>query len=531
MNRALVALSFCIVAFGQPAWIGGFGLIASGLGFALFWLAMLSFQSPRERFWLSVIWFTSVQGVQLSWMTTLDYMGPLILVVFAFLIIAMGVQFGLLSFLIQKPITLSRALAIAGSWTLFEWMRLFFLCGFTWNPVGLALADSSYALQFASLFGVFGLSFWVILVNIAGLTVFLEKSGKAFALWAVLALSPYLYGFLQQTWVDAYVPVKKTLNVALIQTGLFPEQKDFLHHAPHAYIAPTVQLERIFHVLDTGRQIDLVLFPEAALPMGAHMAGYDLQEVKKFFEEEDLPPLQLPYALYRRGWKVCNAFVMQALANHFHCHVIIGLDDADGNKKYNAAFHFQPDNLPYARYEKRVLAPIAEYVPLRQWHRFSQFVARQFGIYSSFTPGQEAKIFQTVLPTGVSICLEETFGHLIRELRHKGAELFVNLTNDVWFPRSRLPQQHFDHGRVRAAENGVCILRACNTGVTGAIDCFGRPLKQLPVSETEASVLYVSLPVRSYSTLYTWWGDGAILAISLGGLLFHLRVVRKSCRK
>lgn len=528
MNIALIVVSFLLVALGQPAWVRGFGVLAAAFGFALFWRAMLSFPSKRDRFLLSMGWFACVQGVQLSWMATMDYMGPLILAVYLFLILGMGAQFALLSFFFDRPINGLRVLSIAGCWAIFEWLRLFFICGFTWNPIGLALVDSPYSLQFAAVWGIFGLSFWVIVVNLAALQALIEKSTKKIAIWGAMALLPYAFGLVHQKWVETYVPTSGTLNVALVQTGLFPEQKEFLSGSPDDYIQPLDQWARILNVLDETKRVDLIVLPEAALPLGAHGAGYTLESVKKYFDESDFPPLKTPYAHYDwRGWKVSNAFLVQALANRFKSHVILGLDDADFNGKYNAAFHFRPDDLPYERYEKRILAPIAEYVPMRQWRRFARFVAEQFGIYSSFNAGTKVKIFHATFPIGVSICLEETFSNLTRELRTKGAELFVNLTNDVWFPGSKLPRQHFDHGRVRAAENGVYILRACNTGITGVIDCFGNPLDQLPVSEERASALYISLPIRSFATLYTWWGDSAILGISVAGILLHFLFQKK----
>ena len=522
MNAILIFVSFFLVAFGQPAWIRGCGVLAAAFGFALFWKVILTYPRPRDRFLYSLVWFAAVQGVQLSWMTTMDYMGPLILGMYAFLILAMGVQFGLLSFFLTYPMPLLRSLAMAGCWVIFEWVRLFFLCGFTWNPIGLSLTDSPYSLQFASVWGIFGLSFWVVLVNLAALAALIEKSTKKIAIWASLALFPYAFGFLQQNYVESNVPVSGTLDVALVQTALFPEQKDYSHESPNDYVLPHDQWERIFSVLDLDRKVDLVVLPEAALPLGAHRIGYDLGTAMKYFHPQHFPALERPDAQFRRGaWRVSNSFLLQALANQLGASVIVGLDDQDFTGNYNAAFHYRAKNLPPERYEKRVLVPIGEYVPLRYWSALAQFIGEQFGIYSSFDQGKEVKIFNAKFPVGVSICLEETFSNLTRELRREGAELFVNLTNDIWFPSSKLPRQHFDHGRVRAAENGVSILRACNTGITGWVDCFGRPSAQLPISETETSVLYLTLPVRSYATLYTWWGDEAILGISLGSILFY----------
>src|SRR5690606_7142325 len=144
---------FLIVAFGQPAWIRGFGVLAGAFGFALFWHAMLSFPKKRDRFLLSMGWFAAVQGVQLSWMATVDDMGALIWVVYLFLILGVDGQFGVLSLFFNRPLDRFSIWALAGCWAIFEWLRLFFLCGCSWNPTGLAFADTPYSLQFASVWG------------------------------------------------------------------------------------------------------------------------------------------------------------------------------------------------------------------------------------------------------------------------------------------------------------------------------------------------------------------------------------------
>ena len=104
----------------------------------------------------------------------------------------------------------------------------------------------------------------------------------------------------------------------------------------------------------------------------------------------------------------------------------------------------------------------------------------------------------------------------------KGAEMFVNISNDVWFPCSRLARQHFDHGIVRAVENGVPSIRACNTGITGGVDCFGRVLAVQ--QEQERGALEIKVPLNTFPTLYRLWGDGAILIPSA---LFALLLFRK----
>ncbi|MBU6383100.1 MAG: apolipoprotein N-acyltransferase [Verrucomicrobia bacterium] len=527
MNYFWIALGFLLTAFGQPAWISGFGSLAALFGYALFWKGMLSLTRLRTRFILAVFWFAAVQGVQLSWLATPDYMGPFIIPFTLFLALGLGVQFGILSRFVSFPMSWSRLFALAGVWAIFEYSRLFFLCGYTWNPAGLALTDTLYSLQFASVWGIFGLSFWVILVNLALLKAWTETSKKQAALGVSLALLPYLYGFAQIAWVDSWAPVSHTLKVALVQTNWAPEEKDFDPKMPGAHVPPLHQWKEILTALPMEQECDLIILPEAAFPLGAFSASYELASVMPLFDPEVMPPLVRPFAIFHRdSWRLCNAFLAQALANQFHAHVILGLDDRDREGKYNAAFHFIPFGAMPKRYEKQILAPIGEYIPLGQWRKWAQWIGEQYGIYSSFHPGKEGKIFHAQVPIGISICLEETFPDLMRQLRVKGAELFVSVSNDAFFPRTKLARQHFDHGRVRAVENGIPLLRSCNSGITCGIDGCGRPLSILSASKN-TKTLFFSFPVRSYKTLYTFWGDAGILSSSFALIAINLLLSRK----
>ena len=151
-------------------------------------------------------------------------------------------------------------------------------------------------------------------------------------------------------------------------------------------------------------------------------------------------------------------------------------------------------------------------------------------IVDFFTHGKEAKVFEGNCPLNISICYEECFSHLMREGKLNGAKLFVNVTNDAWYPSSRLPLKHFDLGKLRAIENGVPLVRACNTGVTAAVDSLGRVVDTLGNEKLEwqKGVLFVPLDLYSYPTLYTYFGDYLIVAISLFFLIIALIKPRES---
>ena len=95
--------------------------------------------------------------------------------------------------------------------------------------------------------------------------------------------------------------------------------------------------------------------------------------------------------------------------------------------------------------------------------------------------------------------------------------MLVNLTNDNYYPYSSLPEQHFAHARLRTVENGRPLLRSCNTGVTAAIDSFGRILARFGKrgEEFKSGVLECAFVPYTYKTLYSLWGDWGIVTLCL----------------
>jgi apolipoprotein N-acyltransferase len=163
MRIFYLIFSFLIVAAAQPDWSPLACILASCFGYALFWKGMLCF---KKRFFLATLWFAAVQGVQVSWFLSDRYVGGYIYIFLLILYIALGIQFGLISLFIRKDLSLYRMLGISGGWALCEWVRLYILSGYSWNPAGIALSGTLYGMQMASAFGVFGLSFWIFLTNL-----------------------------------------------------------------------------------------------------------------------------------------------------------------------------------------------------------------------------------------------------------------------------------------------------------------------------------------------------------------------------
>lgn len=554
--------SLCIVAFGQPAWGIGTGFLAATLGYALFFRVLPCYALPKQRFWLGMAWFTAVQLVQLSWFVSHPYY--YIYAVYLFLSLGLGIQFGCLSLFITPRALQSYlgSVSISALWVVCEWLRLFVLSGFSWNPSGLAFGDNRYAMQMATLFGVFGLSFWVMWTNL--LLIKAWTSARRFAPWAVwlaAAALPYLFGAWhlqvhQREMARHREDPSRHFKALLVQTAFPIEESIDFNTKKNMIRYVTDEWRKILEITKKheGQQVDLIALPEFVVPFGTYTYVYPLSEVLEIFEStfgvDSLQTLPLPEAPLGTKQKtmqgtqvvVNNAFWAQALANHFNTNVIAGLEDAEHSpvtnerQYFSSAMFFRPlsheaQQEAYAsaaipeRYEKRVLVPMGEYIPFT----FCKELAAQYGVFGSFTCGTEAKTMDCgkalISP---SICYEETFSHIMHESKQKGADVFINLTSDVWYPNSRLARQHFDHSRLRTVENGMPLLRACNTGITGAVDSLGNVVCLLGGDDPEAhewtaDALFASVPLYSYDTLYSAFGDKLIIGFSLIAVLIGLQ--------
>jgi apolipoprotein N-acyltransferase len=504
-----IFVSWAVVAFGQPAWISWLAPFAACIGYALFWRIAAEIPFSKKRFWLATSWFAAVQLIQLSWMTSTEFQGFYILGVYAVLAVWLGVQFGLVTLFIDKiPLVATAAL-----WTLMEWGRLFVLCGFSWNPVGLSLTAFPVSLQAASLFGILGLSFLVFLTNLA-----FWKNKKAVAV--SLMVFPYLFGVMHTWYHSSKVAQSETMIVGLVQTGLLPSEKIIVQDREHEFISPYEQWRRIVELVKKCDQpLDLIVLPEFTVPVASTYNFYSSSIVRHILEDilDKGSLARLPNI--EKTVKVSNEFWVQTLGKIFNTDVIAGLETEENGLHYTSAVFSPKNGNASENYHKQVLVPLAEYVPF-EWVKK---LTAGYGITEFFTHGKESKVFASKVPLSASICYEETFSHLMRQNRQNGASLFVNLTNDGWYANSRLPQQHFDHARIRAVENGVPLVRACNTGVTAAVDSLGRIIGQI-VDEKRADVLVAQVPLYHYLTLYSVWGDWGIVLLSISLILICLYI-------
>lgn len=161
-------------------------------------------------------------------------------------------------------------------------------------------------------------------------------------------------------------------------------------------------------------------------------------------------------------------------------HIVGSISQIDG--KFVSAYLINPDGEIISGYNKRILVPFGEYVPFRNILGKYVKVVSTLGEFEKGNSNQnlfEVKNFKI----GPSICYETMFNYLFNDQAKKGADFFVNITNDGWYLNTGAPYQHLAAAVLRAAENGKYFIRAANNGVSAVISPYGEIEKKLELND------------------------------------------------
>jgi len=410
------------------------------------------------------------------------------------------------------------ALVCAVVWVALELMRVRFLTGFPWNPLGASQFRLVPLIQIAAYGGVYAVSFLMVWasVSIASVLVALAGAGigrrepgvlpdariarlPADAFPALLSVA-LIMGFGMHRVLHAPQPSAE-LKMALIQPSL-----------DQTLIWDTnADAQRFETVMRLSRQAieskpDVLVWPESAMTETS---------------EENVTALA-NLAQSAKAWTVFCADDVE-----------LPRSGDDSAKLYNACFLLSPDGRLKARYRKSRLVIFGEYVPLVDWLPFLKWFVPAG---SGYTPGKGPVQFRTENPDAqfsALICFEDVFPQEARRHVLAGTHFLLNLTNDGWFGKGAAQWQQAAAALFRAVENGVPLVRCSNNGLTCWIDPWGR-IRQIAVPENIYGPGVVQATVPLYSseergrTFYHEHGDlFAWVCAGLAGWLLARSLARR----
>ncbi|MFC1675168.1 apolipoprotein N-acyltransferase, partial [Candidatus Omnitrophota bacterium] len=231
---------------------------------------------------------------------------------------------------------------------------------------------------------------------------------------------------------------------------------------------------------------DLIIWPEAAMPVVLEEEPAYIERVRGFAKEIDTP-------------------------------LVLGALTTRDDLYYNSALLISAEGRILGKYDKLHLVPFGEYIPLRGVFSLLEAIVP----IGDFVEGEDFTVFSLdQLSFSVLICFEDLFPELARGFVKRGAGFLINITNDAWFGNTASPYQHLAASVLRAVENRRHLVRAANTGVSGFISPLGEILSL--VQDQDGRVLFIDgfmdqsiEPSVRITSFYTRFGDIFILACFL----------------
>ena len=426
----MLALAFSRANLGILAW------------FCLVPLFLELDNKTRLQRWLLFLFFAFLFFLgTIYWLAHVSLVGLICLCVF------LALEFSLFALLMPSPRDKNSLVLIPLLWIIFERLRGLLFFGFGWGLIGYTQFKNLALIQSAQLFGVWGISFLIVLVNVSISAAVFSKPfinlKKSFILIpAVCLIFVYAFGF----YALSRPFQSPDINVSLIQANIPQEQK-----WDPMYSDAIVETFSALSKAAAENNPDLIIWPETSVP------GYLLDETKLYL-------------------KIIN------LAKELKSSLLVGSprEDYTHKKYYNTAFLFSQDGHLRLFHDKLHLVPFGEYIPYKNLFPFLENTQ-----IADFSPGERKTIFEvnsrkgTTVRFGVLICFEDVFPRLVRSFRNKGADFLVTITNEAWFKNSSEPLQHTAISVFRAIENHCWFIRCANTGISCFIDPQGRIRKKI----------------------------------------------------
>ena len=371
------------------------------------------------------------------------------------------------------------------------------ITAFPWELLGYSQTANFALTRIATLTGVYGLSFEIVLVNSVFAAAFLAPKllpGKDRRKWLLAAACAAAVILQAGQWLSP--PPLATDRTALLVQPNIPIQAGEVW--TKQYFQDTLRDLTAISLHPPGekevRRYDLMVWPESPSP---------------FYTNDPMFRDAVSALAKQAGTWVVAGSIGITPAMH---------SAGESSQIFNSAALVTPQGEWVGRYDKVHLVPFGEYLPFPQVFGFAGGLAKEVGEFqrgASRTPldaGGER--------LGMFICYESIFPDEVRQGPLQGAEVLVNISNDGWYGDSGAWKQHLQQTQMRAIENGRWLLSATNTGMTASIDPYGRV-----VTGTERKIrtaLAAPYALASGTTFYTRHGDWfAYLCaiISAGALL------------
>ena len=376
-------------------------------------------------------------------------------------------------------------------WIGIDFLRTVGDVAFPWSFLGYSLTPFLPVAQFATITGVWGLTYIIVFGNILIWEILLsyynnQNQAQKIIHAAIFAL------FLSGVSVWGYLKLKgpqhtESSHIALLQSNL-----DQFHWGNNS-------LDSAFSITETMvrtaalKKPELIIGPESALLCFLERRPDLSSKVKSW-----ATIINTPILLGALHWD-------KAPPGALYEYIV-----------YNSAFLIEPDTYIMEHYNKQKLVPFSEKMP---FENLFPILSRVNLGEADFHSGVDSVVFSPdkKIKGAPFICYEIIFPSFVQQRLKKGANLIITMTNDGWFGKTSAPYQHAIMARMRAIENRISVVRCANSGISMFIDPFGRVLKKSELYTR--AVIDGDIQLKTADTFYSKYGDWFVLICLLVSVL------------
>ncbi|HQR07843.1 MAG TPA: apolipoprotein N-acyltransferase [Gemmatales bacterium] len=371
--------------------------------------------------------------------------------------------------LLTKTLKLPLMLSAAISWTALEYIRAEIWIGYAWYYLGHTQHEEVYFTQAADLAGVYGLSFIMVMVNVALARLIKERSLKVVSFELVPAV--ILVGLA--CWYGSMVINADAQELARPQS-------------PRLAILQGSQPQDLRNDRDTWQKIDktyailgddaarfnpeLIIAPETCISVTWFRLpnGQVPPWAAAKFPELNLAGM----ANYHRSWA-------EFVPPRWKTYLLFGFNTFDFRgeemRHTNSALLINPAGDLVDVYDKIICLPFGEYIPWAETLPFMKLLS-PYPCEYTVQPGTDIHALRWKNHRlAALVCYEDTVPGLARSFTlQENPSFFVNISNDGWFKGSEEHEQHLVCARFRCIENRRAMVRSVNMGISCIIDGLGR---------------------------------------------------------
>ena len=372
--------------------------------------------------------------------------------------------------------------------------EIFFPMIFPWNHGYVWLWANWEGFQFADVVGIQGLSAIGLFANVFFLVLWRGKeqqrrSKKIITVGSAVFLMVLLtFNFFGKLHGKKWNKTDSQTNILVVQANIGNLLKYIAEQGEKS--ATKTIAEKYFSLTRSAidkqindhpdNHVDFILWPETAYPEylnPVYRRRLYQRKLKTFIRDLGIP-------LITGGYK----------------------NDIKNQQIYNGLFFVEPNGqIQSPPYTKSILLAFGEYFPGAETFPFLKKIVPAISDFSR-GPGPTVWPFHGV-KFGPQICYEGLYPEFSASLAQKGAQIFINVTNDSWFGDFFEAYQHLYMTLGRAVESRRPLVRSTNTGYSTAILASGKILEMSPIRSEWSNTFEIKYLKDPPLTLFTKYGD------------------------